>query len=412
MIGARPLTDGTNSFAIAGMRPGTVTVPTTRAELAATLADATARGAAVVPCGLGAHLALGHAPERYDVALSTRALATIIDYAPADMTVTVESGTTLAALDALLAREDQWLPLDPPLPEATTVGGLVAADLSGPFRATYGRARDYVIGIAMTTAAGVETRAGGRVVKNVAGYDLMKLLVGSLGTLAVVTEVTLKVRPRPETMHLLDLRCAERDAAVALASRLADVGEPALALTMLATRSTPLVRCLLGGVAADVGAMRARLLDAARADGAEIEYDGDGAADAARARVAESRDLPRVGDGDLVVRVTGVRTEAPRLLAEILADLGSACTWTRFDPRAATSTFGVATPDPAGALARLGAAVARHQAVLVVERWPDALGATIDVWSPLPAALPLMRRVKTALDPTRTLAPGRFVGRL
>src|SRR4029079_12843062 len=132
-----------------------------------------------------------------------------------------------------LGAEGQWLPLDPPLPAETTVGGLLAADLLGPLRATYGRARDYVLGIAMVTAAGVETRAGGRVVKNVAGYDLMKLLVGSLGTLGGFTGASPKLRPRRETTHALDLACAGRDAAIALASSLPDVGPVAQSLVAI-----------------------------------------------------------------------------------------------------------------------------------------------------------------------------------
>ena len=105
-----------HALAIAGRVPGAVVVPPTRAALVACVRDAAGAGAAIVPLGLGAHRGLGHAPERYDVALSTRALTRIIDYVPADMTVTVESGTTLAALDAVLAREGQWLPLAAPLP--------------------------------------------------------------------------------------------------------------------------------------------------------------------------------------------------------------------------------------------------------------------------------------------------------
>ena len=217
------------ALAIGGVVPEAVATPATRAALVECVREAGDAGAALVPLGLGAHRDLGHAPARYDLALSTRELAAIVDYAPADMTVTVESGVTLAALDVLLTSHGQWLPLDPPLPARTTVGGLLAADLSGPLRASQGRVRDYVLGIAMVTADGRETRAGGRVVKNVAGYDLMKLMVGSLGTLAVITEATLKVRPRPEVTRVIELALADRDAALALAPRLAALGEVALA---------------------------------------------------------------------------------------------------------------------------------------------------------------------------------------
>src|SRR5262249_11951185 len=162
-------------------------------------------------------------PERYDVALSPRALAGIVDYVPADMTVTVASGTTLEMRDGVLAREGQLLPLAPPLPPQTTVGGLMGAALSALYRAAQGRVRDFDMGIAMVTAEGREARAGGSVVKNVAGYDLMKLLIGSLGTLAIVTEATFKVRPRPEVMRVVALACADRDRGISLAARLVDL---------------------------------------------------------------------------------------------------------------------------------------------------------------------------------------------
>src|SRR4029077_18038799 len=110
------------------------------------------------------------------------------------------------------ARAAQGSRVSPPPPEQTTVGGLIAADLAGPLAASQGRVRDLVIGTAMTTADGKEVRAGGRVVKNVAGYDLIKLIVGSRGELAVVTEPTFKVRPRPQTTRLLVLACADRPA--------------------------------------------------------------------------------------------------------------------------------------------------------------------------------------------------------
>lgn len=402
------------ALAIGGVVPEAVATPATRAALVECVREAGDAGAALVPLGLGAHRDLGHAPARYDLALSTRELAAIVDYAPADMTVTVESGVTLAALDVLLTSHGQWLPLDPPLPARTTVGGLLAADLSGPLRASQGRVRDYVLGIAMVTADGRETRAGGRVVKNVAGYDLMKLMVGSLGTLAVITEATLKVRPRPEVTRVIELALADRDAALALAPRLAALGEVALAIGMLVAPELPRPtwRCSLGGVAADVAAVHARLLLEARAAGAVVVHDDDGAAAASTALLAAARDLPCTSGGELAIRAAVLRDRVPAFAAEILACAGADGVRARVDPRAATVTLAIETGDAAGMLARLRAVASHHRATLVVTRWPEALAATIDVWSPLPSALPLMRRIKEALDPAATLAPGRFVARL
>jgi glycolate oxidase FAD binding subunit len=402
-----------SAFAIGGVVPQAVAVPATRAALAACVCEAAANGAALVPLGLGAHRGLGHAPARYDLALSTRALTAVVDYAPADMTVTIESGVTLAALDDLLARHGQWLPLDPPLPAATTVGGLIGADLAGPLRGSQGRTRDFVIGIAMVTAEGRAAHAGGKVVKNVAGYDLMKLLIGSLGTLAIVTEATFKVRPRPEVLHVLDLAGADRAAALALAAPLATLGEVALAITLIdVAEANPTWRCILGGVAADVTTTRARILEVAHDGDAVVVYDDDGARPESRARAAAARDLPHHAAGDVVMRATALRTRAPSLVAEMLECVAGAPSSTRFDPRTGGVTLAVETAEPGAVLARVRTVAARHEAMFVVERWPDALAAEVEVWSPLPSSLPLMRRIKAALDPAGTLAPGRFVARL
>jgi glycolate oxidase FAD binding subunit len=135
------------------------------------------------------------------------ALDAVIDYPARDMTITVQAGITLAALQGALAKEGQWLPIDVALPERATLGGAIAHNKSGPRRYGYGSLRDYVIGISFVTDDGVEVKAGGRVVKNVAGYDLMKLQIGAAGTLGVVTQVTLKVKPKPEASTAVAFGC-------------------------------------------------------------------------------------------------------------------------------------------------------------------------------------------------------------
>jgi glycolate oxidase FAD binding subunit len=127
-----------------------------------------------------------------------RAMGHVLEYTPEDMTVTAEAGITLAELQTKLAERGQWLPIDPPNPNALTIGALLAANKSGPRRFGYGTVRDYLLGIKVALADGHVIKAGGKVVKNVAGYDLCKLFVGSLGTLGVIVEATFKVLPRPE----------------------------------------------------------------------------------------------------------------------------------------------------------------------------------------------------------------------
>jgi glycolate oxidase FAD binding subunit len=152
-------------------------------------------------------LGYGLTPVRPGLAVNLENLAQVIDYPARDMTVTVQAGLALAKLQELLATENQRLPVDVPQADRATLGGALATNASGPRRYGYGTLRDYVIGICVVNDEGHEIKAGGRVVKNVAGYDLCKLYIGSLGTLGVITQVTLKLKPRPEEQALLTLGC-------------------------------------------------------------------------------------------------------------------------------------------------------------------------------------------------------------
>ena len=162
---------------------------------------------ALYPVGGRTTLDFGLPPATPGVACDTTALNAVIDYPARDMTITVQAGITVAAVQAELAKEGQWLPVDVPLPDRATLGGAVAVNASGPRRLGYGTLRDYVIGISFVSDDGVEVKAGGRVVKNVAGYDLMKLQIGALGTLGVVTQLTLKVKPKPEAAAAVAVGC-------------------------------------------------------------------------------------------------------------------------------------------------------------------------------------------------------------
>ncbi len=177
--------------------------PVDQTSLAALVAEAHRRGAAVYPIGGGTSLDYGLIPTRPGIGLSLSRLDRVIDYPARDMTITVEAGITMEALANALAQERQWLPIDAPQPASATLGGAIATATSGPRRYGYGTLRDYVIGISAIDGRGTPFKAGGRVVKNVAGYDFCKLLTGSMGTLGVITQVTLKIKPLPESSQLL-----------------------------------------------------------------------------------------------------------------------------------------------------------------------------------------------------------------
>jgi len=217
--------------------PLTETVaPAGSAEVAEVVRRAARDGVPVYPIGGGAALDYGARPTEPGIGLSTAGLDRIVDHAANDMTITVEAGVTLARLAEQLASCRQRLPIDVAQPDRATVGGAVAVNPSGPRRFGFGTLRDYLLGIRAVDGEGREFRGGGRVVKNAAGYDLGKMLIGSLGTLAVVTEVTLMVRPMPETSALVCCDLPELQSA-----------EPLLA-AMIHTKTLPVaVELLLGG---------------------------------------------------------------------------------------------------------------------------------------------------------------------
>lgn len=188
---------------IDGFGPLPVRRPNTVAEVCDLVREVRTAGQGVYPVGGRTTLDLGNVPTKPGIAVDTRSLNGVIEHAARDMTITVQAGITLAELAKVLAAENQWLPIDVPNPETATLGGAVAANVSGPRRLGHGTFRDYILGISFVTDDGVEVKGGGRVVKNVAGYDLMKLHTGALGTLGVITQVTLKVKPKPEATGLV-----------------------------------------------------------------------------------------------------------------------------------------------------------------------------------------------------------------
>ena len=177
-------------------------------EIGEAVRRASLDGLVIFPLGGRTMIDFGWPSTRKGIGIDLRNLSQVIDYPSRDMTITVQAGITIAKLQGILAAEQQRLPIDVPLAEQATLGGVMATNTSGPRRYGFGTLRDYIIGISVINDEGHEVKAGGRVVKNVAGYDLCKLYIGSLGTLGIITQVTLKVKPRPEEQALAVLECA------------------------------------------------------------------------------------------------------------------------------------------------------------------------------------------------------------
>src|SRR5437764_2720400 len=201
-------TDTLRNYAVDGLLPRLVVTPTTVEEVAKIVALTNAHGLSLLTRGGGSRMSIGGLPERIDVLLETNRLTRMLEHEAPDLTCHVEAGLTLAALQAQLATKGQWLAFDPPDAGQATLGGLLSSNASGPKRLRYGSARDLVIGLHVVQANGEVARSGGRVVKNVAGYDLNKLYIGSLGTLGVIVEANFKLQPLPAAERTLLLSFA------------------------------------------------------------------------------------------------------------------------------------------------------------------------------------------------------------
>lgn len=345
------------------------------------LRDASAAGRTVLPVGNRSTADWLPAPE-VDETLSLRGLDGVLEHSAGDLVVHVRAGTLLADVQAAVAEAGQRLALSVPV-AGVTVGGLVAADLSGPGRYLYGTVRDLVIGTTSVRSDGVVTRSGGKVVKNVAGYDLGKLYTGSRGTLGVITDAWFRLHPLPESTHWV---VADGLDAAGAGAAVAAVRGSQSAPTAIEVRSGFQVAVQLDGVAAGVdtrSAVVAGLIDGTVVD---AEPDGWGA-------------WP---EDEVLLALT----HSPAVLTDVLTALGEV---TVTGSAVGVLRVGCALDRAPQVLAAARGVAARHHGTATVLRAPA--GHDLDVWGPSdPALLTLMRRVKDEFDPTRTLAPGRLLG--
>jgi glycolate oxidase FAD binding subunit len=411
-------------YVIEGRTPEAAVFPATVEEVAAIVAQSAEASVPVVPWGGGSAVGVGVPPARAGLVLVLKRLGALVEHEPGDLTVTAQAGITLATLQSALRSRGQWLSLDPPDSECATLGGVLAANASGPRRHLYGTARDLLIGVTVVTADGALVRGGGKVVKNVAGYDLPKLFIGSFGTLGVIVEASLKLRPLPDDERLVAVRF----------ERLAEAGTA--------------LRALLGS---DLIPNAVDLLDAASAaalglppNPATLAIGFDGLGEQVDWQIAEL--------AGVVVRCGGAK---PALLAPQTWPRLASAARDAFDAPAALMTLSVLpgvvvdTVERGGEAARrrgLESAWCAHagvghvtaalradgsrqdpaQIAAVLDEWralAHAGGGHASVtWAPLPvkSALPvwddagpagrIMQRIKAQLDPKNVLNPGRFVG--
>jgi len=419
IVGAEGLTPGEelSLFAVDGLIPQAAVGPSTYEQVAEVMRYAQTEGLAVIPWGGGTHIHIGNVPARYDIALSLSRLDQVVEHEPADLTVTCQAGITLAALQRHLGGHGQLVPLGSFGGERSTIGGVLAAGASGPSRHAYGAPRDFTIGLRVVTAEGRATKAGGRVVKNVAGYDLCKLYIGSLGTLGVIVEASFKLAPLPKAQRTAVATFETPAQACALCAELRRRGLALRALQLLnaaatsAFRPAPEGQCTLvlelAGSPQAVERSWRELGELAEGAAADISEADDAAS------VWES--ICRIVSADateVLCKATALPTRMPALIDALEA--------VQAPPRIiAWPTVGVLYAswpplDDADATIRRVLEVTRDVGgSLVVERCPLDVKRRLDVFPDVSGpSFELMRRVKDQFDPQGVLSPGRYLGRL
>jgi glycolate oxidase FAD binding subunit len=376
--------------------------PGSAEEAGAVLREASRAGLTVRAVGGRTKLGWGRPVPPPDVELSTKGLSAIVEHNAPDLTAVVEAGVRLADLQRALADAGQMLALDPPLGPgaAATVGGVVATGESGPLRHRYGAPRDLVLGMTVALADGTVARSGGKVIKNVAGYDLPKLFAGSFGTLGVICRVALRLHPRPPAHTTLvaatdDPGTLQR---VAMALSHAPLELECLDVSWAGGEGRVLAR--FGGAAARARAEGARPL----AVGADVEVEEEDGA------LWEAQRAGQRSEAGTVVRVSGLQTDlaravaaADRVGASVVGRAGAATLWLTLPPESPEDTV--------ARVEEVRRSLAPRPCVVLDA--PAAVREKVDPWGePDPGPLALMRRVKARFDPAGTLAQGLFVGGL
>jgi glycolate oxidase FAD binding subunit len=463
---------------VAGVRPSFVAAPAGTAEASALLRAATALDLAVVPRGTGTRLHWGTPPARCDLVIEMTLMDRVIEHAAGDLVATVQAGVSLERLAKVLGQAGQRLALDPPaldgprheqptpgraapdmrsgldrvpvsgpstgpLISRGTIGGVIAAGAAGPLRLRYGSPRDLLIGITVVRADGAVAKAGGKVVKNVAGYDLGKLFAGSRGTLGLITEATFRLHPVPSAVAYVTVECAVADDACQLLGAAMDspLVPVAAEIAWPSAEAPVLLGFALEGDATAMAERSAELADllahaARRSDLAAVPADPRPARspDRPRQRSAPevSKDPPPWWGAGPAARSGGTVLQIafwPGDLGLVLARLRAAAAAAGLDPAAggsaAAGVLHVAVPsaaDPDSVAAFVGGLRASighvspagdghtpARASAVVLHAPAAVSALLDLFGPVPS-LALMRAVKHRFDPDCRMAPGRFAG--
>ena len=442
--GACVLTDPAELAArhVDGTLPSAVVQPAEAAQVAEIIRFAAAEKLAVIPCGGCTKLSIGLPPARYDIALDLSRMNRVLAYDPRDLTVGVEPGVRIEELLRTLGEQKQFLPLAVPFADRATVGGIVAANSSSPLRHSYGGVRDFCLGMEFVTGEGVISKGGGRVVKNVTGYDLHKLLIGSLGTLAVVTRVNFRTFPLPPAQGTFVASFSDAESAFGfcraiaqsvLTPQILEVADPGAAHLLFSAETPARITpqqwsvvitaagqaSIVDRYARDLGHM------ASAANAAEFLPLSDAEHSSVLARVCEFPRLVLEAAPDAAIFRIGV---LPTAMPSLLKNLSEIAKHWHLEIAALTRASGIAyaaffaeegNETTSAAMASAAKEVfhvctlPENSAHAMLEWCPTEVKRLIDdVWGPTRQDLLLMARVKEVFDPHQVLSPGRYAGRL
>jgi glycolate oxidase FAD binding subunit len=421
IVGASHLltaTDEVGKQAVEGQTPVAAAFPGSAEEVAALLRAASEAKLSVLLRGAGQHLYLGAPPEPIGLVVSLARLDSIVEYDPEDLTLTAQAGMSLGVLQRAVGKSGQMLPLDPPGPESATLGGVASANLAGPMRVRYGSARDLVIGLRVALASGEVIKTGGRTVKNVAGYSLTKLFIGSLGTVGAIVEVTTRLTPLPEAGAMLAAVLSPSEAREVTAWLVGSPLEvaacelvngaaalrlgPALPLTAGAAEEV-----LLVGLAGDREALarqqreiRNRVRECACLEGEQADE-----------LWRRARELAYPAPGEILARAMVPISR----LSEMMDLISSWEGWSGIGRAGdglvyARPPTGEATADSKTKVDALRAAAQQAGGFAVLESGPLGLKREFPVWGEV-ANWDLMRELKQAYDPAGILGCGRLLPR-
>ncbi|NDU74744.1 FAD-binding protein [Actinomadura sp. DSM 109109] len=374
---------------VLGVQPALVAAPKDLAEAADVMRVAAEHGLAVVPRGAETRLDWGLPPERCDLLVDTHRLSRLVEHTAGDLVAKAEAGLAMDEFAGRLAERGQRLALDVPLP-GSTVGGTIATGAAGPLRTLYGTPRNLVIGLTVVRADGQVARSGGKVVKNVAGYDLARLFCGSYGTLGLIVDATFRLHPVPAATAYVT---CEVDGPEDTHDAVQTVLHSPVAPSAVEYISPGTVAVLLEGVPGGVAA-RARQTAELLGEKAEI-------------REAAPPGWGLYPEGTTLIDIGA----PPPSLRDVITELGpdAAATWSASGHGHVGLPAGLTPNGVSDVLGRLRDVLRRHRGHAVVRYAPQEVRGAVDPWGPVPA-LALMRRVKDQFDPDHRLSPGRFVG--